>query len=30
MLVGAPGYRLFWPATERIVLNALVYAPALD
>jgi hypothetical protein len=30
MLAGAPGYRLFWPATERILLNALVYAPALD
>ena len=30
MLAGAPDYRLFWRSTDRILLNALVYAPALD
>ena len=30
MLAGAPDYRLFWRSTGRILLNALVYATALD
>jgi hypothetical protein len=30
MIAGAPDYRLFWRSTARVLLNALVYAPALD
>jgi hypothetical protein len=30
MIVGLPGFRLFWRGSERMLLNALLYAPALD
>jgi len=30
MIEGTPGFRLFWRGTERMLLNALLYAPALD
>jgi hypothetical protein len=30
MIEGPPAFRLFWRGTERLLLNALTYAPALD
>jgi hypothetical protein len=30
MIEGPPLFRLFWRSTERLLLNALLYAPALD
>ena len=30
MVVGAPAFRLFWRSTERLVLNAVLFGPALD
>jgi hypothetical protein len=30
MFTGAPGFRLFWRSTERMLLNAIVYGPTLD
>ena len=30
MIDGAPAFRMFWRSTERLLLNALLFAPALD
>jgi hypothetical protein len=30
MMSGEPGFRLFWRSTERLLLNAILYAPTLD
>ncbi|MBI5709436.1 MAG: hypothetical protein HZC42_03910 [Candidatus Eisenbacteria bacterium] len=30
MIAGSPAFRLFWRSTERMLLNAVLYAPALD
>ena len=30
MIEGPPAFRLFWRNTERLLLNAITYAPALD
>jgi hypothetical protein len=30
MMIGSPAFRLFWRSTERLLLNAVVYAPSLD
>jgi hypothetical protein len=30
MITGAPAFRLFWRSTERLVLNAVLFGPALD
>ena len=30
MIEGSPAFRLFWRSTERLLLNAVIYAPTLD
>jgi hypothetical protein len=30
LIDGAPAFRLFWRSTERLILNALLFAPALE
>ncbi|MBI1796967.1 MAG: hypothetical protein HYR74_07935 [Candidatus Eisenbacteria bacterium] len=30
MMAGSPAFRLFWRSTERVLLNAVIYAPSLN
>ena len=30
MIIGSPAFRLFWRSTERMLVNAVLYGPALE
>jgi hypothetical protein len=30
MFTGSPAFRMFWRSTERMLINAVLFGPALD